>query len=229
MPDRYDPVPDLAALVWAAVYFDRSTACRAEALLPLLGIGGNDSAGTAAIEAGLRRTLGPALDREQLGTVLSALEDAADYRREHRDGDCSDCDALPEGKLCGDHEVDEAVASMYDLLHDELQERQGRGGEKAADGTSAPDLADRVADVLSEAGYTDARKVFPGGFLITGGPGYATTGSVIVSVPWTDATDAERRRLLARFALALRDGGLYVTARAHYLEVRAMPGEAREW
>lgn len=81
-------------------------------------------------------------------------------------------------------------------------------------------LAGRVAEVLADAGYTDARLVFPGGFLVTEGP-----GSVTVTIPWTDATDAERRRLLARFAEALRDGGLDVAARAHYLSVRAMPGE----
>ena len=203
MTDRRDLIPALAALIRAAVYGDRTAPALAERLLPSLGITWDGSLTAGSVEEGLREALGPALDRERLGTALAALEDAADYRREHRDGDCTDCDALPAG--------------------------QGDGGEKAADGPSAPDLVDRIADVLSEAGYTDARQVFPGGFLITGGPGYATTGSVIVSVPWTDATDGERRRLLARFAEALRDGGLHVTARGRYLEARAMPGEAREW
>ena len=133
MTSQDDTIRSLAALVWAAAYGDRSATRRAEALLPLLGIRGDDGAGTGAIEAGLRRALGPALDREQLGTALAALEDAADYRREHRDGDCSDCEALPKGKLCGDHEADEAVASMYDLLHAELQERQG-DPQEASDG-----------------------------------------------------------------------------------------------
>jgi len=131
MSDQNDVIPDLAALVRAAVYGDRSATRRAEALLPLLGIRGDDGAGTGAIEAGLRKALGPALDREQLGTALAALEDAADYRREYRDGDCADCDALPAGVFCGDHEADEAVASMYDLLHGELQERQGNPQEAA--------------------------------------------------------------------------------------------------
>lgn len=129
MADRYDPIPDVATLIWAVVHGDRSETRRAQALLPRLGIGGNDSAGTGAIEAGLRKAFGPVLNREQLGTVLSALEDAADYRREYQDGDCVDCEkeGLQNGKPCGDHEVDEAVASMYDLLHGELQEHQGRG------------------------------------------------------------------------------------------------------
>ena len=95
-----------------------------EHIIASLGIGPDDSLSAAAIEAGLRNDLGPVLGREQLGTALSALEDAADYRREHRDGDCADCEALPKGKWCGDHEADEAVASMYDLLHDDLQERE---------------------------------------------------------------------------------------------------------
>jgi hypothetical protein len=64
------------------------------------------------------------LGRGQLGTALAALEDAAAFRREYQDGDCADCDALPEGALCGDHDCDEAMASMYDLLHEELQEHQ---------------------------------------------------------------------------------------------------------
>ena len=141
MTSQDDTIRSLAALVWAAAYGDRSATRRAEALLPLLGIRGDDGAGTGAIEAGLRRALGPALDREQLGTVLSALEDAADYRREYQDGDCSDCDGngydagRPDrGKLCGDHDADEAAASMYDLLHGELQEHQGRDGAATAAG-----------------------------------------------------------------------------------------------
>lgn len=129
MAEQDDTLRSLATLIWAVVYDDHSATRRAEALLPRLGIGGNDSAGTGAIEAGLRKALGPVLNREQLGTVLSALEDAADYRREYQDGDCVDCEkeGLQNGKPCGDHEVDEAVASMYDLLHGELQEHQGRG------------------------------------------------------------------------------------------------------
>jgi hypothetical protein len=54
--DHYDPVPDLAALIWAAAYGERSATRRAEALLPRLGIG--EDAGTGAIEAGLRKALG---------------------------------------------------------------------------------------------------------------------------------------------------------------------------
>lgn len=60
MPKDLDPVPDLAALIWAVAYGDRSAIRRVEALLPRLGIGENDSIGAAAIEAGLRNALGPA-------------------------------------------------------------------------------------------------------------------------------------------------------------------------
>jgi hypothetical protein len=215
MTDNYDPIPDLAALVWAAVYGDPSAPRRAEALLPMLGIGGDDSASEAAIETGLRKALGPAASGAdaELDEILTLA-----YA----------CTRVWEAWQYGTMTEEDFTPAAETEIRDELITWRDAAARAALEG--APQgLADRVADVLSEAGYTDARQVFPGGFLITGGPGYATTGSVIVSVPWTDATDAERRRLLARFAVALRDGGLYVTARAHYLEVRAMPGEAREW
>jgi hypothetical protein len=77
-----------------------------------------------------------------------------------------------------------------------------------------PDLTGRVTAILTGAGYADARDAFPGGFLATDG-----TGVVIVTVPWSDATDAERKRLLARLAAELREGGLDVAARRHYLQV----------
>jgi hypothetical protein len=123
---------DLAAMITATINGDQEGAFDAlNRLADRLGIG--EDAHSLAVEEGLRKALGPVLGREQLGTALSALEDAADYRREYQDGDCSDCDgngydrARPDrGKLCGDHDSDEAMASMYDLLHDELQERQGR-------------------------------------------------------------------------------------------------------
>jgi len=135
--DRDDTIRDLAALVHNALHRYPSASIRAGRVAKRIGLGEDDS--TPTIEAALREALGPVLDREQLGTVLSALEDAADYRREYQDGDCSDCDgngydaARPDrGKLCGDHDADEAVASMYDLLHGELQEHQGRGGAATA-------------------------------------------------------------------------------------------------
>ena len=139
MADRDDTIRDLAKLVRAALDTEGTAYRYADGVTSRLGLGEDDSA--EAIEAGLREALGPGLDRERLGTVLSALEDAADYRREYQDGDCSDCDgngydaARPDrGKLCGDHDADEAVASMYDLLHGELQEHQGRGGAATAAG-----------------------------------------------------------------------------------------------
>jgi hypothetical protein len=57
-----------------------------------------------------------------LQDVLAALGDAADYRRDQ--GDCTAC--TPAAK-CGDHAVDDSVASMYDLLAEQLQELQGAG------------------------------------------------------------------------------------------------------
>jgi hypothetical protein len=93
--------------------------------------GADDDAGLEARYPPVTFYLLPApLGRGQLGTALSALEDAAAYRREYQDGDCADCyglDGLSMGVLCGDHACDEAMASMYDLLHEELQEQQVTG------------------------------------------------------------------------------------------------------
>jgi hypothetical protein len=124
--DQDDIIPGLAALLVAALARRHDSAYYAVRIAARLELGSN--ATEAAAAAGLRKALGPVLDREQLGTVLAALEDAAAYRREYQDGDCVDCKALPKGVLCGDHETDEAMASVYDLLHGELQEHQGGGG-----------------------------------------------------------------------------------------------------
>jgi hypothetical protein len=58
----------------------------------------------------------PELRGTVLRTVLSALEDAADYRRDQ--GDCGAC--KPDAK-CRDHAIDDYVAADYDLLFEELQ------------------------------------------------------------------------------------------------------------
>ncbi len=126
MTDQPGIIPDLAALLVAALQRRHDSAYYAVRIAERLALG-NDAT-EAAAEAGLRKALGPVLDRRQLGTVLAALEDAADYRREYKDGDCADCDGLPKGELCGDHDTDRAMASMYDLLAGELQEHQGTGG-----------------------------------------------------------------------------------------------------
>lgn len=90
-------------------------------------------------DAAIRGAAVASLDRKHLGTVLAALEDAADYRREYQDGDCAGCGKLPKGELCGDHDCDEAMASNYDLLHGELQERQGcRSCSRGEDGGGYP-------------------------------------------------------------------------------------------
>lgn len=84
-------------------------------------------------------------------------------------------------------------------------------------------LAGRVTAVLAAAGYTEAgREVFPGGFIVAEG-----AGSVTVMVPWTDATDGERRGLLTGFAGELRAVGLEVGYRDRYLLVRDQDGEGR--
>jgi hypothetical protein len=136
--DQDDTIRDLAKLLIAALAGRHDAIDYADRIKSTLGIGEDDDAAT--VEAGLSKALGEAragavasLDREQLGTALSALEDAADYRREHEDGFCADCGNLPEGGLCGDHAADETVASMYDLLHDELQEHQGHEAEAGSD------------------------------------------------------------------------------------------------
>ena len=123
---------DLAALLVAALANRHDAFAYADRITSRLGIGEDDTPETAGAE--LRKALGASLDREQLGTALSALEDAADYRREYQDGECNDCiterdnqQNWDSGVLCGDHDTDEAMASMYDLLHGELQEHQGNG------------------------------------------------------------------------------------------------------
>jgi hypothetical protein len=55
---RYDPIPELAALIRAVAYGKRLATDRVDALLSRLGIDGNDPVSVDAIEAGLRRSLG---------------------------------------------------------------------------------------------------------------------------------------------------------------------------
>lgn len=123
MADQPGIFPDLARLLMAARAGRHDAFAYADRITSRLGLG--EDVTDSAAEAALRTALGPALDREQLGTVLAALEDAADYRREYQDGYCADCGPAPGGDLCGDHASDEVMAAMYDMLHGELQERQG--------------------------------------------------------------------------------------------------------
>lgn len=130
---RPDILPDLARLLIAAHAGRRDSFGYADRIASALVLGDDDSEATA--EAALRKALGPVLDREQLGTALAALEDAADYRREYQDGDCGDCITERDRQQnwdrtvrCGDHESDAVVSTMYDLLHEELQEHQGEAG-----------------------------------------------------------------------------------------------------
>jgi hypothetical protein len=65
-----------------------------------------------------------------LETLVRALDDAAQYRREYEDGDCVGCEHGIE--LCGDHASDEQRAKAYDCLRamlrdDRDQARRGDG------------------------------------------------------------------------------------------------------
>lgn len=59
--------------------------------------------------------------------LLSALEDAADYRRDQGES-CADCDKLAGAGKCGDHETDDAVASMYELMHGAIRSKLAQIG-----------------------------------------------------------------------------------------------------
>lgn len=60
------------------------------------------------------------LGRAHRATVLSALEDAADYRRDQGDF-CLGCGVVPDGRKCEDHANDDSAARMYDDLGTRLQ------------------------------------------------------------------------------------------------------------
>jgi hypothetical protein len=63
-----------------------------------------------------------ALTPGQIRTVLSALDVAADAKRDAADV-CPDCDTRPDGALCGTCEWRLAVADEYDALAEKLRER----------------------------------------------------------------------------------------------------------
>lgn len=52
--------------------------------------------------------------------LLSALEDAGDYRRDQGE-DCPGCGLVPGTGKCGDHATDDSIASMYDMLGEMLR------------------------------------------------------------------------------------------------------------
>jgi hypothetical protein len=62
-----------------------------------------------------------ALDGAELSTVLAALDEAAEYKRD-RAANCPDCDADPE--LCGTCEYRLGRAGEYDALAARLAEAQ---------------------------------------------------------------------------------------------------------
>lgn len=76
-------------------------------------------------------------------------------------------------------------------------------------------LAERITAVLAGAGFRpEADEPFDGTH--HSGPFFTVTEGVgaVVGVAWTDATDAERRAVIARYASRLRDVGLNVEQRA---------------
>jgi hypothetical protein len=57
---------------------------------------------------------GVTLPPADMATVRAALKDAAAWRGDP--GYCSDCEALPDGELCGDHRGDEELTTSYTEL-----------------------------------------------------------------------------------------------------------------
>ena len=82
----------------------------------------------AAIRRWLGLLCGPAplvpglwlFGRDHRATMLSALEDAADYRRD-QGNHCWDCGQVPDGQKCEDHANDDSMARIYDDLGERLQ------------------------------------------------------------------------------------------------------------
>ena len=65
-----------------------------------------------------------AVDEQSIRELLSALEDAIDYRRDQGES-CAGCDEVEGEGKCPDHGTDDDIASMYEMLHDDLARRLG--------------------------------------------------------------------------------------------------------
>jgi hypothetical protein len=133
-----------------------------------------------------------------------------------------------EGKVCADCGHRTTVLPpefvgfwLYEMVPDRCDD-----GPYDPEPPPPPTLAERVTEILSASGYTDSRSVFPGGFIVTEGPGFATTRWLVVSVPWTDASDGERLSLLELMAAELRAHRLEVREMGRHLQVRDRPGDA---
>ena len=59
------------------------------------------------------------ITEQDVRELLSALEDAADYRRDQGES-CGACDEVEGDGKCGDHSTDDSIASMYDMLGEML-------------------------------------------------------------------------------------------------------------
>lgn len=60
---------------------------------------------------------------DALPTLLKALDDACEYRRDGIGEDCNDCSH--QDGLCGDHASDQETARAYDALFETLRRDRG--------------------------------------------------------------------------------------------------------
>lgn len=119
--------------------------------------------------------------------------------------------------------VEEARAKLGDLVRDAQQHgittHITRNGKPAA--LLMPHnitLEDRVAAVLEANGfmrYSGTGRAADCMFVVSEGIGAS------VYTAWDDATEEDRSLMLTKFANRLRDNGLNVTSRGHYLYVAA--------
>jgi hypothetical protein len=83
-------------------------------------LAGYEPSTTAVICGLIERARASALTPGQLRVMLSALDAATDAKRDAADV-CSDCDARPDGALCGTCEYRLAIADDYDTLAEQLR------------------------------------------------------------------------------------------------------------
>jgi hypothetical protein len=79
-----------------------------------------------------------------LHLILSALDDAADFRRLPSDW-CDDCGKQPEGQECAEHDSDGAIARDYDELAERLRARERERSVCALAGREVPETARQAA------------------------------------------------------------------------------------
>lgn len=91
MTSRPDIYPDLSKLIVAALGRRHDAPFYAARIVSALGLGedGTDAEAEAALRESLRL---PGLSGADLATARLILTDALDYRREHEDAECADCE-----------------------------------------------------------------------------------------------------------------------------------------